>query len=126
MKRLLQMRRILLPLLFIVACACALWVTFWMPSRGTSSAPGTCCCCESKCDADESPRFAVRWRVPFAARPTPPCAAAEGWIVADEAGGVTALGRDGAVRWRAAFSNQVFEAAHSGALKRRAVLVPEQ
>jgi len=49
--------------------------------------------------------------VRFTVRPTPPCAAGDGWIVADEAGGVTALAADGSVQWRAALSNQVFEAA---------------
>jgi outer membrane protein assembly factor BamB len=107
-----RLRRFLLPLLFAAACVCALWVTFWMPSRtATPVSEACCCCCDSKRDRGESTSIAVRWRVPFAARPAPPCAAGEGWIVADEAGGVTALGRDGAVRWRTAFSNQVFEAA---------------
>lgn len=126
MKRALRIRRFL-ALVFAAACACALWVTFWMPSLNVAPASEGGCCCESKHagkdtrtpDADSAASrtrdpFAppvTRWRVPFPARPTPPCAAGDGWLVADEAGGVTALAPDGGVRWRTAFSNQVFEAA---------------
>ena len=126
MKRALRIRRFL-ALVFAAACACALWVTFWMPSLNVAPASEGGCCCESKHagedtrtpDADSAASRtrdpfappAARWRVPFPARPTPPCAAGDGWIVADEAGGVTALAADGSVQWRAALSNQVFEAA---------------
>lgn len=126
MKRSLR-RRPFLPLVFAAACASALWVTFWRPSCHVTPASEGCRRCDSEHaavdtrapDADSAPSRTrdpllppvVRWRVPFTARPAPPCAAGDGWIVADEAGGVTALGPGGAVRWRAVFSNQVFEAA---------------
>lgn len=126
MKRSLQIRHSL-PLVFAAVCVYALWVTFWMPSRNVTSVSEGGGCCDSKhagedtraSDSESAPGRTrdplappvVRWRVPFAARPTQPCAAGDGWIVADEAGGVTALGPDGAVRWRAVLSNQVFEAA---------------
>lgn len=125
MKRPLLIRR-LLPAAFAAACACALWATFRTAPRTTLPTSQGGCCCGGSDHAGEDTRApgqaprqtrdpraspVARWRVPFAARPTPPCAAEDGWIVADEAGGVTALAADGSVRWRAALSNQVFEAA---------------
>lgn len=69
--------------------------------------------------APEGPRKAradglvVEWRAPMAAKPNLPCALADGWVVTDAAGGVTALSREGRRLWQAGFSNQVFEAAAS-------------
>lgn len=62
--------------------------------------------------------LAVAWRVPMAAKPALPCALADGWVVADAAGGVTALSSEGLRLWQASFSNQVFEggAACSGGM----------
>jgi outer membrane protein assembly factor BamB len=107
----------LLPAAFAVACAAALWTArraadSEVKSQGAEignqkpevrgpdalpqeAAPGV---------------LAVRWRAPLAARPAPPCAFPDGWIVADAAGGVTALSPDGAPLWHTAFSNQVFDA----------------
>lgn len=125
MKRPLLIRR-LLPAAFAAACACALWATFRTVPRTTRPTSQGDCCRGGASQTGEDARAphpapsparapraqaAARWRVPFAARPTPPCTAGDGWIVADEAGGVTALAADGSVRWRAALSNQIVEAA---------------
>jgi len=116
----------LLPAVFAAACACALWATFRTTPRTMLPTSQGGCCCGGANHAGEDARAphsspnpardplappVARWRVRFTARPTPPCAAGDGWIVADEAGGVTALAADGSVQWRAALSNQVFEAA---------------
>lgn len=57
--------------------------------------------------------FAVAWRVQMTASPNLPCAFADGWIVTDAAGGVTALSTEGRRLWQTGFSNQVFECAAS-------------
>ena len=104
---------LLLPVAFAIACAAALW-SVRMPTAdanqpatdGKSPAPPIA---EARpCDA-AMPQ--VRWRVPMQARPTAPCAFPGGWIVADAAGGVTALSQDGETLWRTALTGQVFEAA---------------
>ena len=53
----------------------------------------------------------VIWRVPLGARAGRPCACADGWVVADAAGGVTKVTLEGRVRWRAGLSNEVFAGA---------------
>jgi hypothetical protein len=125
MKRALRIRRFL-ALVFAAACACALWVTFWMPSLNVAPASEGGCCCESKHAGEDTARptltlqrvgRAIHSRLrPSLARavPGPADAALRGGgrlARGDEAGGVTALAPDGGVRWRTAFSNQVFEAA---------------
>jgi outer membrane protein assembly factor BamB len=55
--------------------------------------------------------LSVLWRLQMAAKPSLPCAVANGWVVADAAGGVTALSPEGKRVWQVAFSNEEFECA---------------
>ncbi|MDD4018605.1 MAG: PQQ-binding-like beta-propeller repeat protein [Kiritimatiellae bacterium] len=56
----------------------------------------------------------VAWRARMEARPNAPAALfPEGWVVTDEAGGVTSLSGKGGRVWRTVLSNRVFEASAS-------------
>lgn len=89
----------ILPCVFVLACAVSLAFVF----KGLTSG------------ADEARRgsLAVAWRVQMSANPNPPCAFADGWIVTDAAGGVTAFSPEGHRVWQTSFSNQVFDGAAS-------------
>ena len=103
-----------LPCAFVAASAGALAVAFF--GRGTGAG------------APEKARkgaLAVAWRVQMAASPNLPCAFANGWIVTDAAGGVTALSPEGRRLWQAGFSNQVFDCAAS-AVNGLAVVASQQ
>ncbi len=91
-----------LPCAFALACAGALAVMF--AGGGARS---------SEAGRARQTALSVAWRVQMAAKPNLPCASADGWIVTDAAGGVTALSSEGRRVWQTGFSNQVFECAAS-------------
>lgn len=56
--------------------------------------------------------WSVAWRAALALRTEfSPCAWSNGWVVADSAGLVVGVSREGAVRWRSNYSNEVFSGA---------------
>ena len=86
-----------LAVLFVSACVAALW-SFFVRSSGESEARAR----------SAKTRPTVVWRTRMDASPNTPCAMPSGWLVTDEAGGVSALSHDGRRVWHAAFSNQTF------------------
>lgn len=93
------------------ACGAALLAVFGT-QRGTEAPPLR--------QGREAPAAAraplgVAWRVPVPARAGRPCAVANGWIVADAAGGVAKVSLEGRALWRVSFSNEAFEGASESA-----------
>ena len=91
---------LILATLFASACAVA-----WLAVCGR---PGGA---EPVAQSEKTAPPHVAWRVPIGARAGRPCACADGWIVADAAGGVSKVTQEGSVRWRACLSNEVFAGA---------------
>lgn len=83
------------------ACACAvMFVAVWgRPHRHSREA--------------EKRVPSVLWRTQMRTSPNTPCAFPMGWVVTDEAGGVTALSKAGKPLWTSVFSNLVFSSAAS-------------
>jgi len=94
-------KRMLLPAVFVAACAITLG-TFFLPQRTLLT--------RSVRRTKAAPDLILRWRTPMAAVANRPCAFSGGWIVSDRKGGVTALSTTGKVLWQNAFSNQLFDA----------------
>ena len=93
---------------FIAACAVALALALAGFREGRAAGQ------TGQAAARGMPRMVwrVAWRVRMEARPNAPSALfPEGWVVTDDAGGVTSLSGKGGRVWRTVLSNQVFEAS---------------
>jgi len=98
---------LLLSVAFAVACVAGLWIFFAdadagrvLPTDGT--APGM----------RRPMRLELAWRTAaFLHSAARPCAVADGWVVADDAGCVAKVSLAGKVLWQASFSNEAFSGA---------------